>query len=364
MRFDTIIAGAGITGLTLAERLANECAENVLVVEKRDHIGGNCHDFHDPHGILIHKYGPHIFHTRFKEVWDYLSRFTQWRHYQHKVLASVDGRLVPFPVNANTINMLNGTHLPNRQIQRYLDSVREKDRAIQTSEDVVIASAGRDLYEKFYKYYTKKQWDLWPDALDPSVISRVAIRSDRDDRYFTDKYQGMPKHGYAPMFDKMAGHDRVRIMLNTDYKDVIRSVDHRRLICTAPIDLHYDHRFGPLKYRSIALRFETLEQQSYQLAAVVNYPNDHDFTRITEYKKLTGQRHPKTTISYEYPTWEGEPYYPVPMKEQHDLYEKYRQLAGMEQNVFFAGRLGSYRYLNMDMAVKEALDLFEKIKSI
>jgi UDP-galactopyranose mutase len=357
MKLKYLVAGAGITGLTIAERISNVIGDDVLVVERDGHIGGNCYDCYDDNGVLIHKYGPHIFHTNKKEVWDYLSGFTEWRLYQHRVLTFVDGQLLPMPICAETVNRLFGLDLSHNQIDAFLDTLREKDRVVKNSEDVVLKNAGREIYEKFFRHYTKKQWDMYPEALDPSVISRVPIRTNNDQRYFTDRYQGLPKRGYTEMLRRMTDNPRVHLLLNTDYRDVIRNVDYELLVCTAPIDAHYDYELGRLKYRSLDIRFET-HTGDYQPAAVVNYPNDYDFTRITEYKKLTGQESPYTTLSFEYPVWEGRPYYPVPTAEQRALYEKYKALGTKEKNVIFAGRLGEYRYYNMDDAVASAHGIF------
>jgi len=355
-----VVVGAGISGLTVAERIANCLDERVLVVEKRGHIGGNCADEYNADGLLVHKYGPHIFHTSEKEVFDYLSRFTGWHLYQHRVLSYVDGQFLPFPICARTLRMLYGVDLSASETQDYLKSMAEPDRPIRSSEDVVIAAAGRDIYEKFFKYYTKKQWDVYPDELDPSVIARIPVRPGGDERYFTDTYQGLPINGYAQMFARIAAHPNIMLLLNTDFEQVRNDINYSTLIYTGRIDEFYGHEYGRLKYRSLRFDFETLDTEEYQPAAVVNYPNDYDFTRITEYKKLTGQKHSKTVISKEYPTWDGEPYYPVPMPKQQALYVQYAQRAEQEAHVLFQGRLGEYSYYNMDAAVKAALELFNK----
>ncbi len=359
MKFRYIIAGAGITGLTIAERIANVLGDDVLVIERDRHIGGNCYDFYDDAGLLIHKYGPHIFHTSDKEVWDYLSEFTDWRLYQHKVLTFVDGQMLPLPICAETINRLFGLRLAHNEIDAFLDSIREADRPVNNSEDVVLKNAGSVIYEKFFKNYTKKQWDMYPDELDASVISRVPIRTNDDQRYFTDTYQGLPRRGYTEMMHRMADHPKIHLLLGTDYQSVLGEIEHERLVCTAPVDAHFGYKLGRLKYRSLDIRFET-HDGDFQPASVVNYPNDYDFTRITEYKKLTGQQSDRTTISFEFPTWEGRPYYPVPTPEQKALYTQYKALADETPDVVFAGRLGEYRYYNMDAAVASALRIFQE----
>lgn len=358
-----MVVGAGISGLTIAERIASVLNERVLVIEKRPHIGGNCYDFYNEDGILIHKYGPHIFHTSKKPVFDYLSQFTAWNLYQHRVLAFVDGAYLPMPICARTINMLYNKNLSTEEVKGFLESEADASREIKSSEDVVISQAGKYIYEKFFRNYTKKQWDMEASELDPSVISRVPVRFSIDERYFTDRYQGMPSLGYTRMFEEMTKDGRIKILLNTDYKEVISDIKYELLIYTGQVDEYFGCDLGALKYRSLDFVFETKDMKSFQDAAVVNYPNDYDFTRITEYKKLTGQKHPKTVISREYPTWGGEPYYPVPASEQQKLYERYRQRANSEKHTLFLGRLATYRYCNMDAAADEALRLFdERIK--
>ena len=366
--FAFAVIGAGISGLTISRLIAEQLGKKVLIVEKRGHIGGNCHDCRGADGILVHKYGPHIFHTDDKQVYDFLSRFTSWSNYQHRVLSFVDGIFVPFPICGKTINMLLNLSLSTREIQTYLDSVRDRDRVIRNSEDVVLRDAGQLLYEKFFKNYTKKQWDAYPDELSPQVISRIPIRTNDDDRYFTDKYQGMPTSGYSSMFGKMADHPNISILLGADYREHgLQAADKPAglaVICTAPIDEYFGHSLGRLKYRSLDIRFESHNQESYQPAAVVNYPNDYDFTRITEYKKLTGEASEATAISLEYPTWDGDPFYPVLDSTQQGKYAAYCEKAAKLENVFFLGRLGEYRYYNMDAAVAAAFSLFERLKQL
>lgn len=360
--FDYMIVGAGLAGGVLAERLANS-GNMVLLLDKRNHIGGNTYDYYNKDGILVHKYGPHIFHTNSKEVFNYLSNFTEWRPYEHRVLASVDGMLVPIPINLNTINQLYGLNLSSSEVDAFLESKAEKKQKILTSEDVVVNKVGRELYEKFFRGYTIKQWNLDPSELDASVTSRIPTRNNRDNRYFTDSYQAMPLYGYTRMFETMLNHPNIKILLNTDYKEIQSSVSFKKMIYTGPIDYFYDYCYGKLPYRSLEFKFETLEQETYQSTGTVNYPNNHPYTRITEFKYLTGQKHPKTSIVYEYPQDEGDPYYPVPRKENAELYRKYHLLASAEKNVFFAGRLATYKYYNMDQVVAQALTVFRKISS-
>lgn len=359
--FDYMIVGAGFAGSVLAERLASQLDAKVLIVDRRNHIGGNAYDFYNDAGVLVHKYGPHIFHTNSEKVFEYLSRFTAWRPYEHRVLTSVDGQLVPMPINADTLNKLYGLNLTCQQVDEYLASVREPRDQIKTSEDVVVNRVGRDLYEKFFQNYTRKQWNLDPSELDASVTSRVPVRSTRDDRYFTDKFQAMPLHGYTRMFEKMLDHPNIKIMLNTDYADLKDEVNFRELIFTGPVDEYFDYCYGRLPYRSLHFEHQTHDKQQYQSAAVVNYPNEHAYTRVTEFKYLTGQEHSKTSIVFEYPRAEGDPYYPIPQPQNAALYAKYKAMAEALPDVHFAGRLATYKYYNMDQVVAQALTLSEKL---
>lgn len=359
--FDYLIVGAGFAGSVLAERLARGANKKVLLVDVRSHIGGNAYDFHDENGILIHKYGPHIFHTNAKEVFDYLSRFTQWRPYQHRVKACVDGMLLPMPINLDTINQLYGTNFTSFELAKFFEEQAVAIERPRNAEEKVISQVGRDLYEKFFKNYTRKQWGREPSELDASVTARVPTRTNRDDRYFTDTYQAMPLHGYTRMFENMLNHPNIKIMLNTHYREVQDFIPYREMIYTGPIDEFFDYRFGKLPYRSIDFKFETHNLPTYQSAPVVNYPNDYAYTRITEFKYLTGQNSSKTTIVYEYPTAEGDPYYPIPCPETAELYNNYKQLAENTPHVYFAGRLGTYKYYNMDQVVAQALSLYRKI---
>jgi UDP-galactopyranose mutase len=359
--FDYLIVGAGFAGSVLAERLATRSNKKVLIIDKRSHIGGNAYDHYNEDGILVHKYGPHIFHTNSKEVFDYLGRFTDWRPYEHRVLASVDGQMVPMPINLDTINKLYGLSLTSFEVEQFFESVAEKVECIKTSEDVVVSKVGRELYNKFFKNYTNKQWGLDPSQLDKSVTSRVPTRTNRDDRYFTDTYQAMPLHGYTRMFEKMLDHPNIKVMLNTDYHEVMSFIPFKEMIFTGPVDEYFDYKFGKLPYRSLEFKHETLSKEKHLAAPVVNYPNENLYTRITEFKALTGQEHPKTALVYEYPQAEGDPYYPIPMPENAELYNKYKKLADETPNVHFVGRLATYKYYNMDQVVAQALTLYKKL---
>jgi UDP-galactopyranose mutase len=359
--FDYLVVGAGFAGATIAERLAAHAGKKVLVCDKRPHIGGNAYDQYDESGILIHKYGPHIFHTNSREVYEYLSRFTEWRPYQHRVLASVDGQLLPIPINLDTVNRLYGRQFTSLQLEKFFESIAEPVDRIRTSEDVIVSKVGRELYEKFFRNYTRKQWGLDPSELDASVTSRVPVRTNRDDRYFTDTYQVMPLHGYTRMFERMLAHPNIKILLNASYREVARVIPHRAVIFTGPVDEYFDYRFGKLPYRSLKFTFETRNVPVAQRAPVINFPNEHAYTRVTEFKQLTGQEHPKTTLVYEYATSEGDPYYPVPRPENAALYKKYQELAEATRGVHFLGRLGTYKYYNMDQVVAQALTLCAKL---
>jgi len=359
--FDYLIVGAGFAGSVLAERLARLMDKRVLIIDKRSHIGGNAYDCYDQHGLLIHKYGPHIFHTNSADIFNYLSKFTEWRQFQHRVLASVEGRLVPIPINLDTINELYGLNVTPQGMRDYLATVAEKREKILTSEDVVVSTVGRDLYEKFFRGYTRKQWGLDPSELDAQVTARVPVRFNRDRRYFTDQYQSMPARGFTHMFGNMLDHPNIKVMLNTDYREVANEIEYDSLIYTGPIDEYFNYEYGKLPYRSLEFKHETHHRAVFQEAPVVNYPNDYAYTRVTEFKYLTGQEHPSTSIVYEFPRAEGDPYYPIPRPDNAALYKKYHALAENTPGVHFVGRLATYRYYNMDQVVGQALTLFSKL---
>ena len=359
--FDYLVVGAGFAGSVMAERLAAGSGKRVLIIDKRPHIGGNAYDEYDEHGILVHKYGPHIFHTNARDVFEYLSRFTEWRPYHHRVRACVDGQLVPIPINLDTINQLYGTSYDSFQVEGFYASIAEPRKPVKTSEDVVVSKVGRQLYEKFFRNYTRKQWGLDPSELDATVIARIPVRTNRDDRYFTDTYQAMPRHGFSRMFARMLAHPNIKIMLNTDYREIVGVIPYREVIFTGPIDEFFDFRFGRLPYRSLEFKFETVSAAQLQPVAVVNYPNDNTYTRVTEIKHITGQEHPMTTLITEYPKAEGDPYYPVPRAENAAMYQQYQQLAEATEGVHFVGRLATYRYYNMDQVVAQALATYARM---
>lgn len=363
---DILIIGAGISGAVLAERYAAS-GKKVLIIEKRDHIAGNCYDYYNEAGILVSKYGAHLFHTNYDDVWKYVKRFGDWYKYEHKVLAKVDGQLVPVPVNIKTVNMLLGTNIRNKkQMKAWLAENQVKNAHPSNGQEAALARVGPILYEKIFKNYTKKQWDKYPEELDASVLNRIPVRSDFDDRYFSDTYQFLPKGGYTKLFKKMLIHPNIQILRNTDYFDVRDDLpEFEKVFYTGPIDQFFDFKFSleeKLEYRSITFVHETLNQEFFQENSVVNYPNDEEFTRIVEYKHITGQKHPQTTIVKEYTSDEGEPYYPVPNPRNQAIYNRYKKEAEKLTNIYFVGRLANYKYFNMDQAFKNALDLFAKLQ--
>jgi UDP-galactopyranose mutase len=359
---EVLVVGAGFAGSVISERLANE-GYKVRVVDRRGHIGGNAFDETDSHGILIHRYGPHIFHTNSSQVFDYLSRFTSWRPYEHRVLASVDGQLVPIPINLDTVNRLYKTDLDEAGLVAFFEKVREPRDPIRTSEDVIVNTVGWELYKKFYRGYTRKQWGLDPSELFASVASRVPVRTNRDDRYFTDTHQAMPREGYTRMFGRMLDHPNISVELGTDYETLRGKIPARHVVYSGPIDEYFKNCFGKLPYRSLTFEHEHHSSVgTFQPVGTVNYPNDHAYTRITEFKHLTGESHPGTSIVREYPQAAGDPYYPIPRPENDALFRKYQALAEEEKEVTFVGRLAQYRYYNMDQVVGAALSAVEGIR--
>ena len=362
-KYDYLIVGAGFAGAVLAERLASQHGAHVLVVDKRPHVAGNAYDHLDEAGVLVHQYGPHIFHTNSDEIVAYLSQFTQWRPYEHRVLAEVRGQLVPIPINRTTLNALFKLDLAtDEEAAAYLASRAEPVVEIRTSEDVVVSAVGRELYELFFQGYTKKQWGVDPSALDKSVTARIPTRTNTDDRYFGDTHQIMPKQGYTAMFNAMLDHPLIDVLLSTDYREIAGEIEAGHIIYTGPIDEHFDFRFGKLPYRSLRFEHKTLDRAQFQPVATVNYPDPQvPYTRITEYKHLTGQAHPGTSVTYEYPSAEGDPYYPIPRPENQALFKRYEALADATPGVTFVGRLATYRYYNMDQVVGQALAAFRRL---
>ena len=356
-----LVVGAGFAG-TVAARCIADSGWMIRIIDRRSHIAGNAYDELDSHGVLVHRYGPHIFHTNGARIFEYLSHFTDWRPYEHRVLGVVNGKTYPFPINRDTLNQLYGLDLDEDGAAAFFEHVREPRNPVRTSEDAVLNSVGRDLYEKFFLNYTRKQWGLDPSQLKAGVAARIPTRTNTDDRYFTDTFQAMPLHGYTRMFENMLDHPNITVETGVDFSDVDDRGAYSHIVYTGPIDAFYDYRFGRLPYRSLRFEHEHLaDVAQYQAVGTVNYPNDHDYTRITEFKHLTGQQHTGTSIVREYPQAEGEPYYPIPRDENEALFKRYEALALSERNVTFVGRLAQYRYYNMDQVVAAALTAAKRL---
>ncbi|MDP3761263.1 MAG: UDP-galactopyranose mutase [Ramlibacter sp.] len=350
-----LVVGAGFAGAVCARELA-DAGQQVLVIDRRGHVAGNAHDRRDASGILVHLYGPHIFHTNSARVVEWLSRFTSWRPYEHRVLAQVGDQQLPVPINRTTINRLYGLELDEAGVASYLAGVREARIEIRTSEDAVLSSVGRDLCDRFFRNYTRKQWGMDLSELSAGVAARIPVRTNDDDRYFTDTFQAMPAEGYSRMFERMLDHPAISVSLGTQLSDLSPSERPAHMIYTGPIDAYFGYRFGKLPYRSLRFEHQHLPGvQQWQSVGTVNYPNDYDYTRITEFKHLTGQEHTGTSIVREFPQDEGDPYYPVPRPDNEALYQRYKELADAERDVTFVGRLAQYRYYNMDQVVAAAL---------
>lgn len=369
--FDWLIVGAGFAGSVLAERLATQRGDKVLVIDKRPHIAGNAYDHLDEAGVLIHRYGPHIFHTNSEAVFGHLSKFTAWRNYEHRVLAQVISPTtgqpvqVPMPINLDTINTLYGLSLTEEEVEGWMAARAETPDQIRTSEDVVVAKVGRELYELFFRGYTRKQWALDPGELDKSVTARVPTRTNTDDRYFTDRFQAMPRDGYTAMFARMLDQPGITVRTGMDFAEARKRFSFRRIIWTGPVDEYFGFRYGKLPYRSLNFRHETLDREWALPTGTVNHPAEETpFTRVSEYKWITGQQHPKTSVTYEFPSAEGDPYYPIPRPENAALYKRYEALADAERDTWFVGRLATYRYYNMDQVVGQALATFARVQTV
>lgn len=357
-----LITGAGFAGSTVARELA-DAGHTVHLIDKRPHIAGNAFDEPDAHGVLVHRYGPHIFHTNSEKVWQFLSRFTKWRPCEHRVLGVVNGKTYPFPINRDTLNQLYGLDLDEAGAAAFFERVREPREPVRSSEDVVLNSVGRDLYEKFFLNYTRKQWGMEPSQLKAGVAARIPVRTNTDDRYFTDAFQAMPLQGYTKMFERMLDHPNITVELGVDFADARQRGGWGHVVYTGPIDAYFGHCHGRLPYRSLRFEHQHLaDTTQYQPVGTVNYPNDHAYTRITEFKHLTGQQHPGTSIVREYPQAEGDPYYPIPSDANEALFKRYQTLADAEADVTFVGRLAEYRYYNMDQVVGAALAATQKLR--
>ena len=361
-----VIVGAGLSGAVLAERCATVLSRKVIVLEKRSHVAGNCFDYLNTDGIMVSKYGAHIFHTSDTDVWRYVNLFAKWRPYEHRVLSSVNQKLVPVPVNIDTVNSLLGLSIrSSKEMEEWLRVERAKcsiEMVTNSEEAALVRFGNKKIYDLMFKEYTYKQWSLWPDQLEPSVLERIPIRLDYNDRYFNDAYEAIPEGGYTKFVQALLDHPLIEVRTNTDYFDVKNELErYEKLIYTGPIDHFYNNKFEKLEYRSLRFEFETHNKENYQPASVVNFPSlDYPYTRIVEYKKLYGGVSPKTTIAKEFPTWDGEPYYPVPTDANRERYDKYRKYAEQSKDVIFAGRLANYKYFNMDQAIKNSLDVFNE----
>jgi UDP-galactopyranose mutase len=364
--YDTLVVGAGFAGTIVAERLASQCGQRVLVIDRRGHIGGNAYDYYDEHGVLVHQYGPHIFHTNATGVVDYLSQFTDWRPYEHRVLARVGEQLLPIPINRTTVNELYGLDLrTDEEVQAFYDERAEKIDRLKNSEDSVVAKVGRDLYEKFFRGYTRKQWERDPSELHASVCARIPTRTNTDDRYFTDSFQQMPAAGYTAMFERMIDHPGIEVRTSTTFDDVRHEVAYDHLVYTGPVDAYFDHCYGKLPYRSLEFQLRnepTPDRGLLQPTGSINEPSfEVPYTRTTEYRHLTGQEHDSSTLAIEFPRSEGDPYYPIPNDDTRALYKRYEALARENADVTFVGRLARYQYLNMDQVTAQALQTFERM---
>ena len=380
MIFDYIIVGAGFAGSVIAERIANILDKKVLIIEKRNHIGGNCYDEKDENNILVHRYGPHLFHTNDKEVFDYLSNFTEWEIYNHKVLAYIDGKKVPIPFNFNSLYEVFPNSLAKKFEEKLLKNFEYNSKVpileLKKSKDKDLQFLADFIYKKIFLNYTAKQWGMKPEEMDLSVTARVPIFIGKDNRYFNDKYQTVPKYGYTKLFKNMLNNKNIKLMLNTDFKEVIQiNFENKRIyflnqklkgkiIFTGMIDELCNYKFGELSYRSINMKFETINKEYYQKVTTVNYPNNYDFTRITEFKHIHLVNSNRTTILKEYPQEyikdENVPYYPIFTKENQKKYEKYKKFIYNFNNIILLGRLAEYRYYDMDNVVKRALEIFKE----
>ncbi len=363
--YDYLIVGAGFSGAVLAERLAGQLNKKVCIIDKREHICGNAYDHYNEDGILIHKYGPHWFHTNSDEVFKYLSQFTEWIFHDHIIKSKVNGRLYPFPINRNTINSFFNINLTSEEeVKLLINSKKDKIQNPKNSEEMVLSLLGKELYENFYLNYTIKQWGIHPRELAPSVTARIPVRQNTKESYFNDKYQAMPKHGYSKLFEKLLDHKNISILLGRDFFEIEKETKFDKLIYTGPIDEFFENCYGELPYRSLEFEHETLDHEYFQACQQVNYPNENNFTRIVEWKHATHQKTAKTSIMKEYPieyVKGREMFYPIPLAEYSDILHKYEKEKNKLKNVIFCGRLAEYKYYNMDQVVARALKIFSDL---
>lgn len=360
-KYDFLIVGSGISGITLAERLAS-IGKKILLIDKRNHLGGNCYDF-KKEGILVQKYGPHIFHTNEKKVFEYLKKFTKFNRYKHKVISYYNKKYFPIPINLDTVNKFFNINLKDeKELKSFLEKKKKKIKRIKNSEDVIISKFGEELYEAFVKNYTKKQWDKFPKELDKTVLERLPLRYNKNPYYYNSFFQGMPKKGFTKMFKKMVDNKNITLKLNFSYKKEMKKVA-KKIIWTGRIDEYFDYKLGKLEYRGIKFVFEKRNGQSFLPNSVINFPEKkYDFLRMTEFKKFYKKKLRKTIICKEFFLWGGEPSHPILNKKNDNLLKKYFKKTEKEKDVYFVGRLGTYKYLDMDQAVKNALELFEELK--
>lgn len=364
MKADILIVGAGFCGATLAERLASKLNKKVIIIDRRQHLGGNAYDHLDEKGVLVHEYGPHIFHTASEKVFHYLSQFTQWRPYEHKVLSYVLGKFLPFPINRKTLNLLYQLNLSSENdVELYLQSKRMAIPNPSNAEEKVLSEVGQHLYELFFKDYTRKQWGIDPKELSPTVTGRIPVRLNEDCRYFTDAYQYLPLDGYTSLFQKLLRHPKITVLRGKTYEELSSDIQFDHLIYTGSIDEYFGYCYGRLPYRSMHFEFKHYQKLRMQETATINYPDLRPYTRVTEFKQMTGQNCKGTTLCYEYPKQADdvmERYYPIPTRENEELYRKYVKKAKKLSHVTFCGRLGDYKYYNMDHAVMRAFNVFEQ----
>lgn len=365
MFYDYLIVGAGFSGTVLAERLASRANKKVCIIDKRNHIGGNSYDCFDETGILIHKYGPHWFHTNSDDVYNYLSKFTQWIEHKHIIKSNLNGKLFPFPINIDTINSFFNVELKTgNDAKDFIGKKKIEIRNPKNAEEMVLSLLGKELYKAFYENYTIKQWNIHPKDLSASITARIPVRYDNRDSYFNDKYQLMPKNGYTAIFEKMLDHKNISLFLDTDFNDLSNDVKYDKLIYTGPIDEFFGNCFGELPYRSLRFEHQAIKKEFYQECQQINYPNENNFTRIVEWKHATGQKSDITSIMREYPVkYESgmEKFYPIPFAEGNEILLKYKDKSKDHKNAIFCGRLAEYKYYNMDQVVAQSLKIFNRL---
>ena len=365
-----LIVGAGFSGATLANKIATELNEDVLIIDSKPHIAGNCYDYWDKNGICVHKYGTHIFHTDLKEVWDYVSQFANWYPYMHHVKGYVDGQEIPIPFNLNSIHQIFPRSIADKLEQKLIEkfgfNIKVPILQLRGTGDKDLEFLANYVYEKIFLHYTLKQWDMKPEDLDSSVTGRVPVYISKDNRYFQNAFQGIPLEGYTKVVEKMLSHPKIQIKLNTSFKDIKGKISYERIFYTGPIDEFFNYELGELPYRSLEFDFVEFNKPYFQSNSVINYPNNYTFTRIGEYKYFLDNKSDKTVVSFEYPKafklGKNERYYPIVKKENLELYNRYLEKAKQIPNSYFLGRLGDYKYYDMDKAIASALKLFRRIK--